>query len=155
MSESYNFQEREAEFGHDFKALSSRLRQVYEQLDELAHADGSEHDDEEIIYIEAQLGEVSAVFCEKDKLGRMHVRSQDEEGRPISEYWCNIVNEAPKHRAEADGGKHLADEPPPHEKAEQPALSQIDSMVVMVSVLELGHQALVTQQDATILAHEK
>jgi hypothetical protein len=157
MSESAKrFSELESEFGHDFDTLSHRLSEVYAGLDGKAHANGSTHSDNEILYIDTKPDDVvMAVFCEKDTQGRMHVRTQNAEGTPVTEYICNVMVETPKHRTQVEGGKHLAGGPVVPGQSAQPELSQTDTMLAMIGILETCYRELKTQKNLAIIAYEK
>ena len=153
MSESgKRFGGLESEFGHDFETLSHRLKDAYQQLDALAHANNSQHSEQEELYMAVLLdGEVRAVFCTVDEYEWMRVRTQDSQGDQAHEYRSSLKTER-KYK----GGKHRAGgDPVNQEAARRGSLPQIDTMIVMAGILETCYQDLITNEDSVILAYEK
>lgn len=147
------FNQLNAEFEHDFESLSVRVARSYVQLDELAHRNGSQHGNNEELYMEVQSGgEAQVVVCDLSAEGYLRVRVQDSQGDPKLEYWCNITRETPgygegssKHR---DGGPAISQGP-------QLAIPQNETLVVMAAILEQAYSELSKNKRRVIRANEK
>jgi len=147
-----DFHELDAEFGHDFAALSQRLTTIFDQLHVLAHADGSSHSDQEELRMSVVLnGDAFAVQCEVDEYDWMRVRSQDILGGQIQQYRCSLKTEN-KHV----GGKHRAGgSPAGNEAVKRPSVPQLDKMILMAGILEASYTDLSRNGASAITAYER
>jgi len=92
------FPEYEADFEHDFANLAERVRLAYAELDVLAHRDGSEHHDKEVLTARVDIdGQRREFYFGQLQDGCVKINIYDMEGQPLYYWSCNIKrDEQPK-----------------------------------------------------------
>lgn len=146
--------EFEGDFRHDFKSLRLRFMETYRALDVLAHVNGSEHTDSELLYVESEVHGIPVIVTLEIRDAKEAIAEvSNTEGVPLRREGCDIyVPDDRNWMTPTRGPRTLptGDRLPmrlPYQT------TQTEKMISIILLLEGAHQYL-TQNGGSVIAYE-